>query len=506
MNQDRSYHIMDHDHITHLSSIYISHLHKLLIPLLKDYMKRMFFYFTAISFVCVFTPSILVAEIKLPAIFCDNMVLQQQTQVAIWGKAAKNSAVKVTSSWNNKSYNTTSSNNGNWKLKISTPKAGGPYEITISDGKILKLRNILVGEVWVCSGQSNMEMTMKGYYNQPVLDSGEAIVESSNSNIRLFTVKKDVSLDPKDDLTGKWSVSDPENVSKFSATAYYFGLRLNEVLKVPVGLINASWSGTRIEPWISESGIKNFNWIQLPEKTPVDDLSEQTPSVLYNAMVNPLVGYGMRGVIWYQGESNRHEPKEYHKLLPGLIENWRSLWGIGDFPFYYMQIAPYDYGSEINSAFLREAQLKASSVLPNIGMACIMDLGEKYCIHPSDKETGSKRLALLALSKTYGIKGIACQSPVLKEMKISKEVVKLTFENAPNGLTTFGKELVGFEIADSDKQFFPAKAIITETGITLFAEKISEPVAVRYAFRNFIKGTLFSTEGLPVSSFRTDDW
>lgn len=470
-------------------------------------MKRTVNSILAILLVMTFSSANLFAEIKLPAIFCDNMVLQQQTDALIWGEAAKNSKVRITTSWNGKNYTAHTANDGTWKLKVSTPKAGGPFEITLSDGKALKLKNVLIGEVWVCSGQSNMVMPMKGYRNQPVLGSSDAIALSSNPNIRLFTVKKTASLDPLNDFIGTWKICEPENVSEFSAIAYYFGLMLQKALNVPVGLINTSWGGTRIEPWISESGIKNFDWVKLPEKKPVEKLSPQTPTVLFNAMINPIVGYGIKGAIWYQGESNHDEPHEYQKLMSGLIENWRSVWGIGEFPFYYMQIAPFNYGQEgHNSAYLREAQLKASTAIPNIGMACIMDIGEKDCIHPAHKETGSKRLALLALAQTYGIKGIVSQSPVLKEMKVAEGVVKLTFDNAPNGLTSYGKELSCFEVAGANKRFYPARAIITGTGITLMSPSVPEPVAVRYAFKDYIVGDLFSTEGLPVSSFRTDEW
>ncbi len=470
-------------------------------------MKRTIHSFLTIFLVIVISSANLFAEIKLPAIFCDNMVMQQQTDAAIWGKANKNTTVKVTTSWNGKSYTTNSTADGSWKLKVTTPKAGGPYEVTISDGKALKLKNVLIGEVWVCSGQSNMEMPMKGYRNQPITGSLEAIAGSSNPSIRLITVKKATSLEPLDNFTGEWKLCEPENVSEFSATAYYFGLMLQKTLNVPVGLINTSWGGTRIEPWISEIGCKNFDWVKIPEKTPVDNLSQQTPTVLFNAMINPIVGYGIRGAIWYQGESNRNEPNEYQRLMPGLIENWRSVWGIGDFPFYYMQIAPFDYGqSGLNSAYLREAQLKASTSIPNIGMACIMDIGEKDIIHPSHKETGSKRLAYLALAQTYRIKGIPCLSPVLKEMNVTEGIVKLTFDNAPVGLTSYSKELTCFEVAGVNKRFYPAKAFITGSGISLFSPSVAEPVAVRYAFQDFVVGDLFNTEGLPVSSFRTDDW
>jgi sialate O-acetylesterase len=462
---------------------------------------------TLLLIVFVFISNSLYGEVKLPAIFGDNMVLQQMTEAAIWGTASKNTAVKVTTSWNKKSYSARAGSDGKWKVKVTTPSAGGPYEVSVSDGTTLKLKNVMIGEVWVCSGQSNMQMPVKGFLNQPIIGSNEAIATSSNNDIRLFTVKTNTSLLPLDDFTGSWKNCEPENVSSFSATAYFFGLMLYKTLKVPIGLINTSWGGTRIEPWISEEGLKKFSFVTLPDKNQQGTLSPQTPTVLYNAMINPMVGFGIRGAIWYQGEANRNEPDKYLQLLPGLVENWRSRWGVGEFPFYYVQIAPYDYGTTgLSSAYLREAQLKASSAIPNIGMACIMDIGEKDIIHPASKKTGSDRLAFLALANIYGKSGFASSGPELKEMTVSGSVVKLTFNNAVNGLTSFGKELSCFEVAGSNKRFFPAKAFITGTGITLFSPSVAEPVAVRYAFKDFIVGDLFNTEGLPASSFRTDDW
>jgi sialate O-acetylesterase len=470
-------------------------------------MKRIFSFMTAVLIMLVISSDTLFGEVKLPAIFGDNMVLQQKTDAALWGTAVNNGTVKVITSWNNKLYTVRSGSDGNWKVKVATPSAGGPYEISISDGKTLKLKNVLIGEVWVCSGQSNMEMPVKGYYNQPITGSNESIALSSNPGIRMFKVEKATSLQPVYDFTGGWQVCDPENVRQFSATAYYFGLFLNRALNVPVGLINSSWGGTRIEPWMSEAGIRNFDFISLPDKNQQGTLSPQTPTVLFNAMINPMVGYGIRGAIWYQGESNRNDADKYVKLLPGLVENWRSVWGVGDFSFYYIQIAPFDYGKNgLSSAYLREAQLKASTAIPNIGMACIMDLGEKDNIHPAAKRTGSERLALLSLTNTYGKSGFASSGPVLKDMTIEGAVVKLTFNNAENGLTSFGKELSCFEVAGANKRFFPANAIITDKGITMVCPYVTEPVAVRYAFKDFIVGDLFNIEGLPASSFRTDDW
>ena len=470
-------------------------------------MKRLISLFLTLLIVFVITSGTLYGEVKLPAIFGDNMVLQQQTDVSIWGTAAKGATVKVVTGWNNKSYSVRAGEDGKFKMKVATPKAGGPFDISISDGKTLKLSNVLIGEVWICSGQSNMEMPMKGFVGQPVLGSNEAIATSDNPSIRLFTVKRASSLQPLDDVTGSWKNCEPVNVSEFSATAYYFGLMLNKILKVPVGLVNTSWGGTRIEPWISEEGNKKFDFVKLPDKNQQGNLSPQTPTVLFNAMINPLVGFGIKGAIWYQGEANRNEPDKYVQLLPGLVENWRALWGIGVFPFYYVQIAPYDYGpTGLNSAFLREAQLKASTAIPNIGMASVMDIGEKDIIHPENKKAGGDRLAFLALINTYGKTGFACSGPVLKEMTVTGNVVNLTFNNAVNGLNSLGKELTCFEIAGANKRFFPAKAFITGSGVTLFCPSVNVPVAVRYAFKDFIVGDLFNSEGFPASSFRTDDW
>ncbi|WP_020533072.1 sialate O-acetylesterase [Flexithrix dorotheae] len=466
-------------------------------------MKR--FKQTSILLILLFISGISRAQIELPVIFGDHMVLQQQTEVAIWGKASPKKEVKITTSWDGKSYTTSSDKNGKWKLKVSTPEAGGPYDITISDGTELKLNDVLIGEVWVCSGQSNMQMIMKGYFNQPILGANEAIATSSNASIRLMTVEREKTLEEQPNFKGEWKECNPENVAQFSATAYFFGRMIQDALDVPVGLICSSWGGTRIEPWISENGFEKFDWVDLPEKD-LEEFSQQTPTVLFNAMINPMVGYGIRGALWYQGEANRNEPGRYEKLMPGLVENWRKEWGIGEFPFYYVQIAPYDYGMNgQNSAYLREAQLKASTAIPNIGMACVMDAGEKDCIHPANKKAAGERLAFLALAKTYEQKGIEFSGPVLKDMNIEGNIIKLTFDHAKYGLTSYGKELSHFKVAGENKRFYPAKAIITREGITLISP-VGKPVAVRYAFDDFVVGDLYNTDGLPASSFRTDDW
>ncbi len=459
-------------------------------------------------FCAIFLVSIpLFAEIKLPAIFGNNMVLQQQNDVAVWGTANKNSTVKIVTSWNDKKYTTKAAEDGHWKLKISTPQAGGPYSLTISDGKILTLENVLIGEVWVCSGQSNMQMPMKGFNNQPIMGSMDAIIASPNSMIRLFTVGLNSSLSPLEDFKGKWDNCDQESTEKFSAIAYYFGRMLQKTLNVPVGLIHSSWGGTAIQTWMSEGSCKEFDFIKMVTDPAYPKNPPRAPASLFNAMINPMVGFGIRGVIWYQGETNRPEPENYLKMFPAMIKDWRNKWEVGDFPFYYVQIAPHGINDvKPNTAFLREAQLKTSTIVPNVGMACALDVGEQANIHPANKEILSKRLAYLALSQTYSIKGINPISPIMKTMIIKSDSVRLSFENAQNGLTTFGKELSLFELAGADKVFYPANATFFQNGILVKSASVPVPVAVRYAFKNFVTGNLFGTNGLPVSSFRSDDW
>ncbi|TFH50396.1 MAG: sialate O-acetylesterase [Bacteroidia bacterium] len=447
------------------------------------------------------------AEITLPSIFGDNMVLQQKSEAPVWGMAKPGSTVKITTSWNNRAYTTRSGSDGGWRIKVSTPQAGGPYKIVISDGKPLTLSNVLIGEVWICSGQSNMYMPLRGFKNQPVTGSVEYIVTAANPEIRLITVPPKASLALESDFDGKWEECNPESVSSFSATAYFFGRMLNQVLKVPIGLIQTSWGGTRIEPWLSADGASGFDWLTVPsESAKSEEVSRDMPTVIFNAMINPLAGYGIRGVIWYQGEANRNEPERYKDLLAELVHDWRQKWNNGEFPFYYAQIAPYNYGSNVNSAYLREAQLQASEVIPNSGMASLIDAGEENCIHPSNKKVAGDRLALLALSKTYGIGGFPCEGPVLKEMAVNDNIVTLSFNNASNGLTSYGKELSCFEVAGENRRFYPAIAYITGKGVSLFSPSVNKPVAIRYAFRDFVTGDLYNTEGLPASSFRTDSW
>jgi sialate O-acetylesterase len=454
------------------------------------------------------------AAIKLPYFFSDNMVLQQQTDAVIWGWANAGSNVQVTTSWNKAKYSAKADANGKWKLKVKTPVAGGPFSITISDGTPVTLKNVLIGEVWLCSGQSNMEMPMKGFRDQPIHGANDAVFNSANDQIRLYTVPRSVQRTPQDTTKASpWKLAEPEAVNNFSATAYYFGKMLHEKLKVPIGLVNISYGGSPVEAFMDAETLKQFPELKVPSPTDTARLNNRTPTVLYNGMLKSFLGYAIKGCLWYQGESNNDRPKQYETLFPAFVKQIREQSNQGDFPFYYCQIAPYNYNNYAavnvvnnNSAYLRDAQRKALAKIPNSGMAVLMDIGEEFGIHPMDKLTGSKRLAYMALAKTYGLKGFGYESPAFESMTVSGNIVTIKFSGAPNGLTVYGKSLQLFEVAGANKVFRPAKAVISGGTIIVSATDVKEPIAVRYAFKDFCVGDLFSTEGFPVSSFRSDDW
>lgn len=446
------------------------------------------------------------AEIKLPTFFASDMVLQQQTNAKIWGKAEPNKKVTLFTSWNLKRYTTTSDQNGDWRLSFNTTKAGGPYTMIISDGKVLTLNNILLGEVWLCSGQSNMEMPVKGFNSQPNEGSNMDILRSENSQIRLFSVKRNADLTAQTDVAGSWEEAMPISVRDFSATAYYFGKLLQESLKVPVGLIHSSWGGTPIEAWMSQEMLTDFPSAKIPTANEDVKTKPQTPTVLFQAMIRPLAGVAIKGVIWYQGESNRNRYDTYAAMFKSMSDGWRKAWNQEDtMPFYFCQIAPFGYRDGANSALVREAQTKAAKEL-NTGMAVLMDAGEENCIHPAKKRVAGERLGLLALNKTYGNTSITCESPVFKNIEIKDGNITVNFEGAPMGLFAKNAASQLFTVAGNDQVFHPAKAVINKNTVIVKCDEVAEPVAVRYAFENFVVGDLFSTEGLPVSSFRSDNW
>lgn len=449
------------------------------------------------------------AKVTLPKMFSDGMVMQRETNANLWGTAKASATVKITTSWDGKTYEAKAGKDGKWKTAIATPKAGGPYSITLTDGEQTVLDNILIGELWLCSGQSNMEMPMKGFKNQPVENAVEDILHSADKELRLFTVKRNSQFAPVDTVCGKWSEAAPASVREFSATAYHFGRELRHILGVPVGLIVTSWGGSACEAWMRADWLKAFPDAKIPASADDIKSKNRTPTVLYNGMLHPLIGITMRGVIWYQGEDNVPRYKTYADMLSTMVRGWRTEWGQGDFPFYFCQIAPYDYSLidwTTNSALLREQQSKAELMIPNSGMAVLMDAGLEYGIHPRKKHLAGMRLALLALKKTYGVEGITAESPYFRDVTFQNDTAVVRFNRADmwvygsNGLKS---DL--FEVAGEDRVFHPAKAWIERSKVYVKSDEVKHPVAVRYAFKDWVSGDLYC-DGLPVSSFRTDDW
>jgi sialate O-acetylesterase len=616
------------------------------------------------------------------------MVLQRHSFTNIWGWAGPQQEVKVTTSWNQLTYRTVADQEGNWELRVLTGKAGGPYTITIQAGETRVLEDILLGEVWICSGQSNMEWPLTR------AETAETEIPLSDfPEIRLFTVERTIGFRPMEEAVGSWELCSPETSADFSAVGYFFGKKLHQELGVPVGLVNTTWGGTPSEAWTSReknATFKDFDrqleelygttdedmesarkeqvrieamikeqqdfenqgntgfsqgwmntdfddsawelipcpsewgaienlgmlegvvWmrseIKIPESWagkdlklelgPVDEMdityingvevgtsrkinnwnvpryyrvpaslvstvelqlairivntnaqggifghpeqlklypeegtddeaimlagdwkhkvayrfpevpmvfNSHTPSVLYNGMLYPLRNMAIRGAIWYQGESNQTRAFQYRTIFPGMIEDWRTTWNQGDFPFYFVQIAPYNYGPEQSSPELREAQLLSLSRVKHTGMAVTMDIGNPDDIHPSNKRDVGKRLALWALARDYG-QDLVFSGPLYREQSIEDNKIRVHFKSTGSGLVAKGGPLTHFEIAGEDQVYHPAEAVIDGETVVVSASEVESPVAVRYGWSNIAEPNLFNTEGLPASSFRTDTW
>ncbi|MBN2512097.1 MAG: hypothetical protein JXB18_04070 [Sedimentisphaerales bacterium] len=632
------------------------------------------------------------ADVRLPAILADQMVLQRNTYVPIWGWADPGEKIAVNGSWPEaQEAQSTASTAGKWLTLIKTPNAGGPYILTIKGNNTIILNDILIGEVWICAGQSNMKLSLDGYWDDPIMK--KSVETADFPMIREFFVPRVASALPEPDCQGQWQTCTPQTAGSFSAVAFYFGRELNQKLNIPIGLINASWGATSAEAWTSsetlmefdafrnavqrlkastislfddktynkivdswkqkissiDAGTKAFwqkpdfndsDWksmklpspwtgtdlsktdgiiwfrrqIKLPPSwthtdlelhlgliddidtvwingievgttlawlkprtyripasairaglntiairvidprrgeggftskpeemfiqqmdahlktrisvagvwnykfshpTPIPDIplsepdkrvNQSVPVCLYNGMIHPLILFRIAGAIWYQGESNCYDPILYRKLFPAMITDWRNQWKQGDFPFYYVQIAPYDYGNNVYSQAIREAQLMALDKVPNVGMAVLMDIGEEKDIHPVNKLDVGKRLALWALANTYDQQNIVFSGPLYKGMKIERNKIRISFNYTNGGLVAKDGPLTDFMIAGEDHVFISAKAVIEGDTIVVSSPDIQNPVAVRYAWSNWARPNLFNEAGLPASSFRTDDW
>lgn len=635
--------------------------------------------FASLGIVCA------AADVRLPAIFGDHMVLQRDADVAVWGWAAPDEIVTVAGSWADKPAKTTAGPDGRWKVTLKTGPAGGPYNLSIHGQNLVELKDVLLGEVWLCSGQSNMEWSVGPAVGPGIANHAEEVKNATNANLRLFTVQKARAAKPADDCVGKWQVCSPESIVPFSASAYFFGRKLQDELKVPVGLVASSWGGTEVELWISEPAMRTVpdlaasidgrnaaqekyrrdfatwteegqkadpgwdkwsaaklddkDWTALPKLVrweqhglgqfdgtcwyrasftvpdswrgkaaeldlgAVDDIdvtwingrqigttvgastprkyaidaavvqpgentlvvrvqdfvaaggimasgdqpcvrcgSETAPlsawrykvgvdqkqlkpppannarenSSLYNAMIAPLTQLAIRGAIWYQGESNVFRAEQYRTSFPLMIVDWRKAFGRGDFPFYYVQIAPFDYHGfraadpvetwQHPSAELREAQ-RAALATPNTGMIVTTDITDNVAdIHPANKQDVGARLAAWALAKTYNRPNVVYSGPLYKSMTAEDGRIRLTFEHIGGGLVAAGSELKDFTIAGEDRKFVPAKAVIDGDTVIVSSPGVSKPLAVRMGWADTSIPNLFNKAGLPASPFRTDDW
>jgi len=487
----------------------------------------------------------------MPQVFGSHMVLQRDKPIIIWGWANPGETVTVRLATEN--GRAQANDRGEWKVTLPAMSAGGPFTLTVSGSSTVTYDDVMVGEVWLCSGQSNMEFGM-GMVN----NSAEEITNADHPGIRLLLVKRDWEGQPTNDISATWKLCTPESVKEggwngFSAVAYFFGRELNQKLGVPVGLIESSWGGTRIESWTPPVGFARVpalkdeykrveagepqslvhqqllgltlnqydQWLKAAREAMAADTAVpplpkypdelqgpqdlQQATALYNGMIHPLVPFAIRGAIWYQGEANESEGMKYYERMKALIAGWRAVWGEGDFPFYFVQIAPWNYhDNPQNLARLWEAQTLAANTIPNSGMAVVNDIGNLENIHPKDKQDVGHRLALLALAKTYGQPHLVCSGPTFKSMKIQDNTIRVKFDNTGSGLASRdGGPLCDFEIIDADSGgFVKADARIDGDSVVLSAPGVEHPVAMRFAWSGLDEPNLINREGLPAGAFR----
>ncbi|WP_147205969.1 sialate O-acetylesterase [Segetibacter aerophilus] len=479
------------------------------------------------------------ASVRLPSIISNHMVLQQKSKVALWGWGDPGEKITITTSWNNQTIKVIADATGKWKTYVSTSAAGGPYTIIFQGTNELKIEDVLLGEVWLASGQSNMEFFVAKTKNASytgVPNYEQEIKEANFPLIRQIDVANKNADEPQQDFKGDWKVCSTQTVDTFSAVAYYFAREIHRVTGYPVGIINASWGGTTAESWTkkevleSDSDFKvlidKYNeqvqnypaaneqyalalaaWKQDTTKTkptpPVKPNPDKSPFRLYNAMIAPLVSYTLKGVIWYQGENNATRAYQYRKLFPALIKSWRTDFDNQNLPFYFVQISPH----RSQNPEIREAQLLTYRTVTHTGMAVTTDNGDSLDIHPRNKKLVGERLSLWALRNEYGQKNLVPSGPLYKSMKVEGAKVKVQFDFADGGLVAKNAaELTEFTIAGDDQKFVPARATISGNEVVVWSDAVAKPVAVRFAWRNIPTPNFYNKAGLPASPFRTDNW
>ena len=465
------------------------------------------------------------AKVRLPHLIGDNMVLQQQTDARLWGWAKPGQTVKVTTSWSKEAVTAKADKKGEWLVKVKTPKASyTPLSITFDDGDKLTINNVLSGEVWVCAGQSNMEMPVKGFWMCPVEGYNDVVVDAKkHAGVRSVKIPSTMSATPQDDAQCAWRVCTPNTVGDFSATGYFFARKMHEALDIPIGLIEANKGGTRAESWLTKENLEKYT------NDPTDSVEickkwsqwDYHRSLLWgNGTFNPILNYTVKGILYYQGCSNVGDPgDQYSERMKLLVDQWRGQFGLGEIPFYFVQIAPYRYDDDnnaISGALLREQQFKASQIIPNSSLVCTNDLVYPYefsQIHPTQKQQVGERLAYTALARDYGFEGLMYESPTYKDMLVKEDAIFIHLDHNYHTDAPF-EDIQGFEIAGEDKVFHPAKAQhfwqpgggYWDEAIKISSPEVKKPVAVRYCFRNFQIGNVKNGGNLPLFPFRTDKW
>jgi sialate O-acetylesterase len=449
------------------------------------------------------------AAVKLPSVIGDNMVLQRGEAVPIWGWDDPGTQVTVT--LGDSKLTGQADDQGKWCVQLPAMTAGGPHTMTVAGTTRVTVANILVGDVWLCSGQSNMEWSVGNSNN-----SQEELAAADHPRIRHIKIPHVPAQTPQPDVaSGGWQVCSPQTVGGWTAVGYFFARHLQQELDVPVGLIGSNWGGTRIEPWTPPVGFQQVPALKdiadkldsFPTKKADGTINHQSPLALDNGMIAPLVPYGIRGALWYQGESNNGEGMLYFEKQKALIGGWRAIWNKPDLPFYFVQLAPYRYGGDPkNLAGIWEAQTATLSI-PYTGMAVTVDISNLTDIHPRNKQDVGKRLALWALAQLYGKTDLVYSGPLYKSMAVEGNKIRLSFDHVGSGLVSRdGQPLSWFTIAGEDKNFVPAQAEIDGATVVVSADSVAKPVAVRFGWTQEAEPNLSNKEGLPASPFRTDKW
>ena len=464
------------------------------------------------------------AKVRLPHLIGDNMVIQQQTDVRLWGWDKPGTTVKVTTSWNSDVVTAKTDKDGRWMVKVQSPKASyEPLCITFDDGEETTIKDVLAGEVWVCAGQSNMEMPVKGFWQCPVKDYNQWVIESAqHKGVHSVKIPSVMRAKPQEDAQCEWRVCGPETVSDFSATGYFFARLMHQALDIPIGLIEANKGGSRVESWLTKENLQKYtsdptDSVEIAKKWAKFDYHR---SLLWgNGTFNPILNYTVKGILYYQGCSNVGDPgDQYSQRMKLLVDQWRGQFGLGEIPFYFVEIVPYFY-DDVNGdagARLREQQFKASQIIPNSSLVCTNDLAYPYefsQIHPTQKQQVGERLAYTALNRDYGFSQVLYKSSSFKDMKIDGDAVLIHLQDNYHSDAPF-EDIRGFELAGEDRVFHPAKAQhfwqegggYWDEALKLTCPEVAKPVAVRYCFRNFQLGNVKNGANLPLFPFRTDNW